>query len=105
MPLDRDIPQPTPSDSVTLYRLKMVEETLKSVSESLRLLATLEQRHLETREALARAFSAVDENDKRIRAVEVEIPTLKMVRGWVITGVVGCTSLCGIAVFQLIVNR
>lgn len=91
-----------PSDALTQYRLGMIEKTLQAISENLERLATLEQKHLETREALNRAFDAIKGVEDRTRKMELEMPTLKMIRGWVIAGVIGCASLLGIAVFKLV---
>lgn len=88
-------------DELTQYRLTTIEETLASINETLRQLTSLEQKHLETRQALERAFSMIGKQDERIRDIELEIPTMKLVRTWVIAGVIGCTSLLGITLFKL----
>lgn len=89
------------TDALTQYRLNMIESTLKTVSENLVTLAQLEQKHLETKESLARAFNSMSDLNHRMREVESEMPTLKLIRGWVIAGVVGILSLLGITVFKL----
>jgi hypothetical protein len=62
------------------------KEAVKSIDASLQTLARLEQRHLETREGLERAFSAITNQESRVKAIELEMPTLKMVKGWIISG-------------------
>ena len=86
----------------------MIEKTLQVIAENLERLATLEQKHLETREALNRAFDAIKvteteikTTDERVRKIELELPTLKLIRQWVIAGVVGCAGLLGVTVFKL----
>lgn len=99
------IPPPAPAnspDALTQYRLAMIEDTLKAIAENLERLAALEQKHLETREALGRAFDAIKANETRVRSIELELPTLKLIRGWVIAGVIGCASLLGMALFKLL---
>lgn len=86
-----------PGNDLTSYRLDMIEKTLEAISENLSKLAALEQKHVETREALGRAFTEIGEHNKRLRDVEAEMPTLKLVRGWVITGVLGVLGLLGLA--------
>lgn len=93
----------TQNDKLTDYRLKTVEDAVKSIAENLTTLTALEQKHLETREALGRAFDTLDKHDGRIKAVELEMPTLKLTRGWVITGVIGIVSLVGIAATSLVI--
>ncbi|CAB4122835.1 hypothetical protein UFOVP33_61 [uncultured Caudovirales phage] len=92
---------PPHHDELTQYRLGMIEETLKAMRENLVQLTALEQKHLETRQALERAFEAIKDNDERMRVIEVEMPTLKMVRGWVIAGVIGCAALLGVTLFKI----
>lgn len=89
------------SDQLTQYRLSMIEKTLQAISESLERLATLEQKHLETREALNRAFTQIDIQDGRLRNIETEMPTLTLVRGWVLAGGIGIIGMLGIAIFKL----
>lgn len=96
-----------PSDTLTQYRLKMIEDTLKQIAENLERLAALEQKHLETRDAVGRAFASIEKVDLRVRHVELELPTLKLIRTWVIGGVLGSISLLGITlakVFTISVN-
>ena len=95
----------TTPDNLTNYRLEMIEQTLKAVNENLERLAALEAKHIETREAVGRSFDEIDRTNKRIdnqderlREVELEMPTLKLIRGWVITGVLGVIGLLGVAV-------
>lgn len=92
---------PSPGVELTQYRLTMIENTLKVISENLERLAALEQKHLETREALNRAFSSIGKVDERLRVIEMEIPTLKMVSKWVVAGVLGIVSMLGVALFKL----
>jgi hypothetical protein len=87
---------------LTHYRLTMIEETLRVVSENLQRLTTLEQRHIDTRESLDRAFDTIEKVDNRLKHVELEMPVLKIVKNWVITAVVGIVGLVAIAVFALI---
>jgi hypothetical protein len=96
----KDTPSPEHHD-ITSYRLEMIERTLESLAENIKQLTTLEQKHLETRESLNRSFKAIAAIEERTRAIELEMPTLKMVRGWVLAGMVGILGLLGIAIFKL----
>lgn len=89
------------SDALTQYRLTMIEDTLKQIADNLERLAALEQKHLETRDAVGRAFDAIEKVDHRVRHVELEMPTLKLVRAWVIAGVLGTLSLLGVTIAKL----
>ena len=90
------------TDPLTQYRLNMIESTLKAVSENLITLSHLEQKHVETKDALARAFNSVGDLNNRMREVESEMPTLKLIRAWVIAGVIGILGLLGVTLFKLL---
>lgn len=94
-------PYAQPGLELTQYRLQMIEDTLKAIKESLNTLAMLEQKHVQTREALERAFSTIGKMEERVRKIEHELPTLTLVRKWVIGGMVGIMSLLGLTLFKL----
>ena len=91
-----------PMDALTGYRLSMIEKTLSSISDSIKQLANLEQRHSETRESMARAFTQIDAQDKRIKAIEMEMPTIKLVRGWIIAGVLAVFGILGLTFVKIV---
>lgn len=84
------------------YRLSAIEKAVSSISDNMGKLVLLEQKHMETREALARAFKTIEALDVRVKAMEDELPTLKMTRGWVIAGTLGTISVVGIFAFKVI---
>ena len=90
------------AQSVIEYRLDSLEavvgevrDAVQGVHASLLKLATLEEKHLGYVEELK-------DHEVRLRAIEVEIPTLKMVRRWIIGGVTGMLALSGIALLNLL---
>lgn len=94
-------PAPDGHDNLTQYRLTMIEQTLQGVRESLDRLTTLEQRHIETREAMAKVAERHDKLDVRVRDIELEMPTLKLIRGWVLAGVIACAAMLGATLFKV----
>lgn len=94
-------PYAQPGLELTQYRLQMIEDTLKAIRDNLGTLAALEQKHLQTREALERAFTSLGKIDERVRKIEHELPTLTLVRKWVIGGMIGIISLLGLMLFRL----
>lgn len=92
---------PNDPDALTQYRLGMVEKTLEVVGQNLERLATIEQRHVETRDGLARVVELNAKLDDRVRSIELELPTLKLIRGWVIAGVIGCAGLLGVTLYKI----
>lgn len=113
---------PPENDEMIAYRLSNLEKStsemavaVKSMAESLAILATIEVQHKETREALGRCFRDIEKNkteqavinkdiEIRTKSMEVEMPMLKMVRGWNIAGVTGVFALVGLAIVALVVK-
>lgn len=81
-----------------------VKNAVKSIDQSLRTLASLEVKHEETRNGLNRAFTEIGDHETRMRTMENEMPTLKLVRGWVIAGVVGIMGILGVAILHLVLR-
>lgn len=81
-----------------------VKNAVKSIDQSLRTLASLEVKHEETRNGLNRAFGSISDHETRMRTIETEMPTLKLVRGWVIAGVLGIMGILGLAIMHLLIN-
>jgi hypothetical protein len=92
----------TPSGDLTQYRLSMIEKTLQAISDNLTQLATLEQKHIETRDALSRAFKQIDRTDERVRIIEMDMPTLRIVRKWVMAAVIGIVALVGVELIKMV---
>ena len=85
---------------MTAWRLNRIEDTLEKVSETLGKLAVLEQRHIETREAIERSFSEIKALNERMRAVELDMPMLRHVKNWIVSGVVAVVGVVGMAVWE-----
>src|SRR5574340_1462751 len=100
-----------PSNDVLFSRVSNLEDVVdevknavKSIDNSLRILAALEVKHEETRNGLNRAFTEIGDHETRMRTMENEMPTLKLTRGWVIAGVVGIMCILGVAILHLILK-
>lgn len=98
-------PDPHTSDPLTAYRLAMLEDTMRQVADTLTKMASLDQRILDAQNsqaAMRDEWSNKDgDKERRLRAIEVEMPTLKLIRGWVISGVIACASLLGLTLYQV----
>jgi len=97
------------TDSVTDYRLANLEasyseirEAVKGIDGSLQKLASLEERHLASQEAMRHVAGQATDHEGRLRDVEKDMPTLRLVRGWVMAGVIGCAGLTGVSVWQVV---
>lgn len=113
---------PTDNPGVMEYRVRQLEsnvteirQAVQSIAESLKTLTELEAHHAETRDGLQRAFEAIkaskDEQketnkdfEMRFRAIEEQMPTLKLIRSWVVGGVLGTISIVGTAAAALVLR-
>jgi len=75
-----------------------VRDAVRSIDGSLKELVRLEVAHAETRNGLTRAFLEINDHEERLRKIEAEMPTMRMARGWVVSGVIGLVALLGLAV-------
>lgn len=65
-------------------------------------LVVIDERHVEMKETFSRAFNTLESHDRRLRDVELQMPILLLVKGWVIAGVMGIMSLVGIACWAVV---
>lgn len=79
-----------------------IKLAVKSIDQSLQTLARLEERHAETRDGLERAFGEIKDHEDRIRSVESDMPTMRLIRNWIVSGVLGTLGLVGVAVAKLV---
>jgi hypothetical protein len=86
------------------FRLDRVERAIESISSAFGRLVSIEERHVETRQALERAFVAIKEVGARVGEVEKEMPTLQLARKWVIGGVMTGIGLIGSGVVAWVVK-
>jgi hypothetical protein len=99
--------------------LGALKESQQSISNSLERLVRLEERHVETREALARAFDTIDRHtedlhsirlalpvnlEPRLRVMESAMPGLLEMRRWLVVGVMSVVGLIGCGVIGLIIK-
>ena len=112
----------SPENETIVLRLANLEKStadmavaVKSIAESLTTLARLEVRHEETRDRIGRAFAEIERSrsaqdiinkdiETRARAIEAEMPTMKMTRGWAITGATSAVGILCIAIIALVMK-
>jgi hypothetical protein len=76
-------------------RIEAVERAIDKISDSMVLLARLEERHGETREALKRAFDLAEKHDTRLCGVERELAHMPLLRALVWAVVMGALGAIG----------
>ena len=84
--------------------VERVSTAVESIDESLKTLTRLDVKHEETNKAVERAFDDISDHETRIRVVETEMPTMKLIRGWVIAGVVSLVGLVGLAIAAMVIK-
>lgn len=99
--------------------LGSLRESQQAISNSLERLVRLEERHIETRDALTRAFAAIDKHgeslhsirlaipvnlEPRLRDLESNMPGLLEMRRWVVAGVMSVIGLMGCGVIGLVIK-
>lgn len=99
--------------------LGALKESQQAISNSLERLVRLEERHIETRDALTRAFSAIDKHgealhsirlaipvnlEPRLRDLESNMPGLLEMRRWVVAGAMSVIGLMGCGVIGLVIK-
>lgn len=82
-----------------------IKQAVKSIDQSLQSLARLETRHAETRDGLSRAFTDIEDHETRLRAVESEMPTMKLTRSWILRAVVVIVGAVCLALLGMVVTR
>ena len=70
-----------------------IKSAVSSIDKSLQKLTSLEERHQETRDALNRAFTQIEDHEVRIRHVEKNEPVTRLVRNWIIAGITGLIGM------------
>jgi len=95
--------------TVTDFRLATLESSVaeiraavQGIDGSLQKLTSLEERHIAAQEGMRMIAEQGRDHEQRLRVVEFDMPTLRLVRKWVISGVVGCLGLAGVSVWQLV---
>lgn len=82
--------------------LSEIKTELRTVAAGMERVIRLEEGRRQHEDALSRAFERIGDHEKRIIAVETEMPMMKMVRGWVITGVIGVVGILGVSVITMV---
>lgn len=86
-----------------------MSRTLGKMADTLSAVVRMEERLTEGREALARAFTELDDHELRLKRVELDLPALKEARKWITGGIVAVVGAMIVAYFagtlQLHVNQ
>ena len=89
-------------DPLIEYRMGAVEKALLTLTEAMQKWSNLEIKQAEFRASDERAILRMNDHDKRIRELELEMPTTKLARNWVIAGVLGVFGVVFMQVIKLV---
>lgn len=84
--------------------VERVSTAVESIDESLKTLTKLDVRHEETAKAVERAFDVARDHETRVRLIEVEMPTLKLVRKWALSGMAAFAGALCLAILALVLK-
>ena len=82
--------------------VERVSIAVSSIDESLKVLTRLDVKHDETRTGLARAFSAIEDHEERMRSIEKEMPTMKLGIGWLFAGIASAIGIIALVIVRMI---
>ena len=72
-----------------------LKKSLYSISESLKILAVLEERHRSADEALGRIFTTIEKNTEKIKNIEILLPNMSLASSWVFKAAVAIVAFTG----------
>jgi len=78
-----------------------IKHSIKDIAASLRALTKLETEHSETRDALKRAFTRIDDLEKRVRTIEDAMPTISLSSTWVFRAALAIIGLLAIIAMKV----
>lgn len=78
-----------------------IKVELRTVASGMERVIRLEEGRNQHAEALSRAFEKIHDHEKRLIQVENDLPLTRLVRGWVVAGVVGVAAVVGMQVIGM----
>ena len=98
-------------EDATDRRLRAVETSMDElkravaqVAEAINKLVLIEERSLEARRSIDRAFETLKDHEQRLRDVEEQMPLLVETRRWVVLGVLAGLSMMGVGLAKLLIR-
>lgn len=104
-----DVLQSAEARVIAVSLAHLAEETkrnadaLVSVSDSLRMLTSVEQQQRHILDSLKEGSIKMTDHEKRLQVVEQHLPALLEMRKWVVTGVLAGVGMMGAALVKLVI--
>jgi hypothetical protein len=80
-----------------------IKTAVNSIDGSMKAIVRLEEHHAHTRDSVNRAFSELSDHETRLRALENDAPSMRLVRGWVLAWVLGIVAIVCVAIIALVI--
>lgn len=100
------------SDHDTAERMARMEGALEEIRDAVKVIgsaitdiARLDQKHIETSNAIARTFAILEKLDERIGEIEKQMPIIKLATSWVFRGALAVVGIVGTAVVLLVIVK
>ncbi len=82
--------------------VERIDRAVERISDSIERISNAISVQRVNSDSIARSWRAVEDHEQRLRAVESDMPTLRLIRNWVVAGVVGTLALVGVAAARII---
>lgn len=99
------------TDTLLVYRVAKLEEAvgeirnaIKSIDACLKVFAVIEAKQASIHDTIKTSNAWIDAVDKRLQTVEIEIPTIKLARNWIIGGVSSIAIMAGSSVLAMVLR-
>jgi hypothetical protein len=83
--------------------LARLQEGVAAVAASLQVLPAIQQAQITTQAEMRRGAQVMERHEERLQSIERDLPGLRELRKWVITGVLGGIGMMGLALGKLVI--
>jgi len=80
--------------------VERIDRAVERISDSIEKISNALSHQRANADSLARSWRAVEDHEQRLRSVETDMPTLRLIRNWVVAGVLGTLTLTGLAAWR-----
>lgn len=81
-----------------------LKQSNRSIADSLKMLAILEERHRTSDEAIKRMFNVIEINSARIEKIEIQMPNISLASSWVFRAVLFIMALTGLTYLTMVIK-
>lgn len=78
-----------------------IKADLKTVTAGMERIIRLEEGRAQHEQAIGRAFNSITQHESRLSVLENDAPITKMIRNWVVAGVIGIVTMFGMQLYSM----